>query len=66
MKYFFTIFFSKRMFLLVFLPPLYIRLQFLFHFCDLVIKYEFSFSEVNLCVVNLTKVSNESFKVLYF
>ena len=26
----------------------------------------YSFSEVNLCLVNLTKVSNESFKVLFF
>ena len=65
MKYF-SHFFLKRHVSYSFLSPLYIRLQFLFHFCDLVIKYEFSFSEVNLCVVNLTKVSNESFKVLYF
>ena len=65
MKYFLHCF-LKRHVSYSFLSPLYIRLQFLFHFCDLVIKYEFSFSEVNLCLVNLTKVSNESFKVLYF
>ena len=42
---------------------------FAFLFSILKIKCQnirYSFSEVNLCLVNLTKVSNESFKVLFF
>ena len=37
--------------------------------CNIVISSKsirYSFSEVNLCVVRLTKVPNESFKLLYF